>query len=196
MDENQKLEEAKKIMNAFQQQMSSSGQPSQSTQFQNSSRGGTNEFDNQGGDFAGYGDGNSIGMGFDNQGNTQKKHMINNPRPHVMNNPPQQQVVTNQGPVTMQSPPGGGPMPSMRADVCPQCKTMHPPLKSGEKCPNVGIGEDGTKHNIDDATINQHLVNMRNIIISNMSSKNIKDGSKFFQYAVIELTKALENYTE
>jgi hypothetical protein len=29
-----------------------------------------------------------------------------------------------------------------------------------------------------------------------MSSKQIKDGKKFFQYAIVELTQALEKYNE
>ena len=84
----------------------------------------------------------------------------------------------------------------MGEEICPQCKTMHPPLRPGEKCPNSGIGEMGNKIGIDDVIINKHLVEMKNIIISNMYSKNIKDGKKFFQYAIIELTKSLELYNE
>ena len=37
---------------------------------------------------------------------------------------------------------------------------------------------------------------MRNIIMAQITGKGIKNQKKFFQFAVIELTKALEGYNE
>ena len=87
--------------------------------------------------------------------------------------------------------------PGATPGICSQCGTMHPPLQPGQKCPLVSIASDTSiSSGIDDATINRHLVDMRNIIIAQISSKKIKDGKKFFQYAIIELAKALESYNE
>ena len=200
------MEAAAKIMKAFQDQtnmLQNSSNPSASGPVV-----GTNEFDNQGGDFAEPGNGNTIGMGFDNQGTLDpslqppEQQPMNTPvQPPVQPQPVQppvqpapQQVM--QPPPQQVSSPATAPMPAQRGDVCPECNTMHPPLRPGEKCPNVGVGDAGLAAGIDDATINKHLVDLRNIIISKMSSKGIKNGKKFFQYAVIELTKALEVYNE
>jgi len=99
--------------------------------------------------------------------------------------------------ITNPSSPGSVPTPGQKTDVCSQCGTMHPPLKPGQKCPLVSIDpETSNSSGIDDVTIRKYLVNMRNIIVSQISSKKIKNGNKFFQYAIIELTKALEMYNE
>lgn len=102
-------------------------------------------------------------------------------------------------PVSMHPPSSGsapvssGPAPG----ICNQCGTMHPPLQPGQKCPLVSIPSDTSDSSgIDDAIINRHLVDMRNIIVNQISSKKIKNGKKFFQYAIIELTKSLEVYNE
>jgi hypothetical protein len=96
------------------------------------------------------------------------------------------------------SSPGTTPTPAQMPDVCKECGTMHPPVAAGQKCPNARVATktDGNPLAIDDATINKHLVDMRNIIMSNISSKGIKDQRKFFQHAIVELTKCLESYNE
>lgn len=112
--------------------------------------------------------------------------------------PPDQRIVINNEsanvthPITPTSPqpirmPAGG-------GVCPQCKTIHPPLRPGEKCPNAS--QDVSKFGLDDTSVNKFIVDLRNIILSQLSLKGIKDGRKFFQFAIIELTKILEEYNE
>ena len=91
--------------------------------------------------------------------------------------------------------PGNAPQPAQMGDVCKQCGTMHPPVPTGQKCP-LATSEPEQTGGMDDTTINKHLVELRNIVLAQISSKGIKDGKKFFQYAVIELTKALEAYNE
>jgi len=82
-------------------------------------------------------------------------------------------------------------------DVCKQCGTMHPPVAANQKCPLASVADEPDKSGgLDDAQINKHLVDLRNIVMAQLSAKGIKDGKKFFQYAVIELTKALEAYNE
>jgi hypothetical protein len=201
MNDEQKLQEAKKIMEAFQHQ---------TQQLQNPLINNTNmnKFDNQGGDFASHGNGNNIGMGFDNQGNSQP--IINNVQPqhYVQDNstpiqnqihqpvmPPQVQQVPQIQPPQSHISTTPPPTTSVDPNTCPECKTIHPPLRPGEKCPNASI-QVKTETKIDDTTINKHLVELRNIILSQMTSKNIKDGKKFFQYIVMELAKACENYNE
>ena len=160
-------------MEAFKNQNNIIPNTINTNQFKNN---GTNEFDNQGGDFITPGDGNStIGLGFDNQGNQNTPPISFKPIQQI------QQNLTNS---------------TIPLGACQYCKTIHPPLRAGEKCPNAGMGSDAQKHNIDDSIINKKLVDLRNIIISQMSKKNIKDGQKFFNYAIIELTKSLENYQE
>jgi hypothetical protein len=80
---------------------------------------------------------------------------------------------------------------------CPQCGMLHPPIAQGQKCPNASIiTEDEKKAGVSETFIKNKLVDLRNIILAQMSSKQIKDGKKFFQYAIVELTQALEKYNE
>ena len=97
------------------------------------------------------------------------------------------------------SPQSSAPMPRssgvpMTGNVCPQCNTIHPPVKMGEKCPNSI--DDLKEKGMDESSINKFIVDLKNIITSQMSSKNIQDAKKFFQYATIELMRILEEYNE
>jgi hypothetical protein len=83
---------------------------------------------------------------------------------------------------------------STGGNVCPQCKTIHPPLKPGEICPNAP--QDVSKFGLDDTSVNKFIVNIKNIVMSQLSKKGISNGEKFFQFAIIELMKILEGYNE
>ena len=171
--------EAAKLFNLFQKQ-------NNAVQNTNTSK-NTNAFDNQGGEFGEYGDGNSIGLGFDNQ-NPSNEMNIELP-PMKKKEIPSTNSSPNINTTNMVLP--------TNMEVCPFCKTIHPPLRPGEKCPNAGLDiKDQKKFNIDDTIINKHIVTLKNIIINNMSSKNIVNGTKFFKYSIMELTKALEAYEE
>lgn len=79
---------------------------------------------------------------------------------------------------------------------CYQCGLIHPPLKEGEICPNAPIsieGENGTKKII---KVDNFLVSLKNIIISQVSQKNIKDPEKLLKHVTIELTRIIETYEE
>ncbi len=79
---------------------------------------------------------------------------------------------------------------------CPQCGKFHPPLKEGEECPlknTINNNQSGSNKSVDVSDI---LLNMRNILISNIQSKEIKDLEKFKQYIIIKLNKEIENYSE
>lgn len=91
-----------------------------------------------------------------------------------------------------QAPP---PQPVQHLDTCPQCNKLHPPLRPGEECPMKPISEEKTG-GVSEQKISNYLVSLRNIIISNISKKQIKDGDKFFKYTILEITKIVEKYNE
>jgi len=88
-----------------------------------------------------------------------------------------------------------GPAPSFQntGNTCNQCGKMHPPLPPGQICPVAPVKN---LTGITDVEVQKFLVNIKNIIVSQIQQRNVKDGKKFFQYGVIELTKALEKYKE
>lgn len=77
-------------------------------------------------------------------------------------------------------------------DTCPQCNSIHPPLKPGQMCPNAKVNVPGIK----DEEIGDFLVSMRNIIISQVEKTQVKDVKKLFQQATVVLAKFLEEYKE
>ena len=153
-----------------------------------------NEFDNQGGEFGDYGDGNTIGLGFDNQ-NPLNEMNIELPKPQ----PSVQKTTTTPSTTStpLLTPDINNVTLPTNMDVCPFCKSIHPPLRPGEQCPNAGLNsKDQKKFNVTNDIINKYIITLKDIIMNNMSSKNIVDGAKFFQYAILELTKSLESYEE
>jgi len=87
------------------------------------------------------------------------------------------------------APPAVGAFPE-----CSQCGIMHPPLPMGKKCPvaKVEIKEAG----ITADHVTKFTVDLRNIAVSQIESKGIKDGNKLFKHLTIEFMKLLENYKE
>jgi hypothetical protein len=77
-------------------------------------------------------------------------------------------------------------------DTCPQCNSIHPPLKPGQMCPNARINLPSIK----DEEIGEFLVSMRNIIISQIEKTQVKDVKKLFQQSIVVLAKFLEEYKE
>ncbi len=75
--------------------------------------------------------------------------------------------------------------------VCPHCGLIHPPINPGQECPNapIQIGEE----KFDTTTF---FVDLKNISISQIEKKGIKDVEKMFKSLIIEITKFLENYEE
>lgn len=89
-----------------------------------------------------------------------------------------------------------GPSPVPVQDGCPQCGMIHPPLRPGERCPNAGAktkSADGTEKVVD---VNKYLMTLRNILMSQIDSKGIKDVDKLFKNITLEITKYLEGYKE
>lgn len=76
--------------------------------------------------------------------------------------------------------------------VCPQCKLMHPQLKTGEICPNAPVkNEQG-----EELDLIKFFNQLKNICISQIKAKNIKDLNKLFNSIIMEITKFLEKYKE
>lgn len=149
-----------------------------------------NAFDNQGNNEFVETQG---GGEFDNQGPVKSVVVPSNPQnlnPPV--NPQGQPNIINTTGVSV----GVAPAPVRLENVCPQCGMAHPPLPAGEKCPNASVANEVQDHKLNDAQINTYVVNIRNIVISKMAEKNIKNGANFFQYAILELSKLLDNYKE
>ena len=80
----------------------------------------------------------------------------------------------------------------IQVDVCPECGVMHPPLPQGQKCPNAKVNLPS----ISDEEIGNFLASMRNIIISQIEKRQIKNAKKVFQQSIVILTKFLEEYSE
>jgi hypothetical protein len=71
---------------------------------------------------------------------------------------------------------------------CPQCNLIHPPLRVGETCPNAPVNLDG----ITDQQINQMVVNVKNILVSQIKANKITDGNKLLQNLIIHIMKFFE----
>lgn len=89
-----------------------------------------------------------------------------------------------------------GPSPIPVQNGCPQCGLIHPPLPPGEKCPNAGAKMKGAAGKEKLVDINKYLVNLRNILMSQIDSKGIEDVDKLFKNITLEITKYLEGYKE
>lgn len=79
--------------------------------------------------------------------------------------------------------------------ACPQCGTLHPPIPPGTKCPMAPTtikGEDGVKI----LNTDKFIMSMKNILISQIEIKKIKDPEKLFNNITIEIMKYLESYEE
>lgn len=75
---------------------------------------------------------------------------------------------------------------------CPQCGLFHPPLGSGEKCP---LAPDKTK-NGDVIDYDKFLRSLKDVLSSQIKTKNIVDHQKIFGLVIVNITKFLEEYRE
>ena len=100
--------------------------------------------------------------------------------------PPDQNMISSFNP--------GTPPSEINASFarCEQCGTMHPPVEKGKRCPVAPI-KDEKGQEID---LNSFFAQLKNICMSQIQQKGIKDTKKLFQFVTVELTKILENYNE
>ena len=91
----------------------------------------------------------------------------------------------------------GGPPPfSPTFGQCPDCKTYHPPMPAGQKCPMAPVKVGGEGQPQQSVDVNKFLADMRNIVVANIEKNKIKDVKKMFVATIIEMSKFLEKYKE
>jgi len=90
-----------------------------------------------------------------------------------------------------------GPPPSTSVPTtfgkCPDCGLMHPPLPTGQKCPATPIQNKSTGQAVD---LSDFFTQLRNIVSSQISQKNISNVPKLLSHIIVTLTTSLENYKE
>lgn len=82
--------------------------------------------------------------------------------------------------------------PGMSNPICPQCGYGHPAIPAGSKCP---MAKEKTK---DGKVIefDAFVSSVKNILVSQIQKKEIKDTKKFFGNIIMEITKIAEAYKE
>jgi len=128
---------------------------------------------------------------FNNQLEQQhfRSHPINQVNP---NQPPNPNFAQQQDQHLINSFNPGTPPSEIHASFgrCEQCGTFHPPLRKGERCPVAPIkNSDG-----EEIDLNPFFAQLKNICMSQIQQKGIKDTKKLFQYVTVEITKLLETY--
>jgi hypothetical protein len=126
-----------------------------------------------------------------NPGNIQK--VINDHHTGIDNQGPENDPPPKVNPTMLK--PGPPPKPAPVENGCPQCGIIHPPLRPGEKCPMADVKVQ-TKSTAKSYNVNEYLVTLRNILISQIEKNNIEDVDKLFKNIIVEITKYLEEYKE
>lgn len=76
--------------------------------------------------------------------------------------------------------------------VCKDCGYSHPPIEQGKKCP---MSKEKTPTG-KEINFEEIFVPLKNILLSQINKKNIKDVKKLFGKIIIDVTKISEEYTE
>jgi hypothetical protein len=85
---------------------------------------------------------------------------------------------------------------SSHLPTCPQCGQLHPPVAEGTKCPMAKDKFVDATGNEVDVDVNKYLTNLKNIVVSQIESKGIKDPNKLFQQLTVSVMKFLEGYND
>ena len=75
---------------------------------------------------------------------------------------------------------------------CPQCGNYHPQVAQGQTCPLSSETTDSGE-NID---LTEFFTNLRNICISQIQSRKLKNHKKLFQAVIVNVAQMLEEYEE
>jgi len=75
---------------------------------------------------------------------------------------------------------------------CPDCGLIHPPVAAGQKCP---LAKEKTSSG-DLIDTSQFLSQLKNVVVSKIQIKKIKDTKKVFSGVIVEVTKFLDQYKE
>lgn len=82
------------------------------------------------------------------------------------------------------------PSPAMSFGLCPGCGYSHPPIPAGTICPaSKEKTKDGNVIEYDD-----FFKSLKNILSSQIQTKNIKDTKKFLGNILVMITKLCEDY--
>lgn len=73
-------------------------------------------------------------------------------------------------------------------NTCPQCGLIHPPLPTGERCPNAKPKVEGLRE--DDVRI--FAGNLQNMILYHIETKKASNPKKIFQDITLMVAKYLE----
>lgn len=76
--------------------------------------------------------------------------------------------------------------------TCPECGMIHPPVQPGKKCPNAKVQVEA----IPEVALNEFVIKVRDILVSQVEQKNVKDFKKFSGGMIIEVMKYCEGYKE
>ena len=81
---------------------------------------------------------------------------------------------------------------SIEQPNCPQCGFAHPPVPEGKICP-MATTQTPSGETLD---FTNFFSQMKNILMANIQSKDIKNTDQLFASSIVELTKFLETYKE
>ena len=82
----------------------------------------------------------------------------------------------------------------MTFSVCKDCGFSHPPVPAGSRCSMSKTKEltpSGQEINFDVL-----ITPLKNILVSQIKKKDIKDQKKLFGKVIVEITKIVEDYKE
>ena len=85
----------------------------------------------------------------------------------------------------MMPPPAGN-----SGDMCHQCGTMHPPLKSGEMCP---MATQSTNSGVE-IDFNLLFKPLKDICISQIENKKIENYEKLFRYIILNVATSIDKF--
>ena len=76
--------------------------------------------------------------------------------------------------------------------VCNQCGFSHPPIQTGAKCP---MAKEKTVFG-EEIKFEEFSLSLKNILLSQIQKKKIKDTKKFLAKIIVEVAKLSEEYKE
>lgn len=82
--------------------------------------------------------------------------------------------------------------PDLPVMQCPQCGLLHPPLQEGQICPMAKQKTDSGE----EIELTQFFADLRNILISQIKTKKIKDPKRLMRYILVGTTKLIERYKD
>ena len=77
-------------------------------------------------------------------------------------------------------------------DKCLQCDMYHPPLQPGQICPMAKVKNEFG----DEIDLTDFFSNLKNVLLSQIKKKNIKDTKRILAFTLVNITKLLERYKE